>query len=126
MPKRRHSSLLFAPGTNASFTKSSRCSNTDCSRQGIEAPPVQPHLARQVSPMSAVTHVPGPYTVAGRGLLNSFNKKRMGEGLTLPPHPAEFVKTQQMPSPRKRGEGAITAVAGQCRRHSRYCFLTQK
>src|SRR6266545_4754935 len=65
---------------------------------------------RSAAVVAAVVVAPSPRRLRGEGC-STVSTKRMGEGLTLPPHPAELVKTQAMPSPRKRGEGAITDAA---------------
>jgi hypothetical protein len=52
-----------------------------------------------------------PLPACGERATLSHQQSRLGEGLDLAPHPITRLEAQAKPSPRLRGEGAVTALA---------------
>src|SRR6266576_1829205 len=61
MPKRRQTSLMFAPGRHAKRRNSARSDIQVLSLQGIGPPVVTPRQKCYLCPRTPVTYVSGPY-----------------------------------------------------------------
>src|SRR6185369_14358467 len=60
---------------------------------------------------SAPTKLLRPLPASGERACLTVPRKEPGEGQAAPPHPTVFVEQSALPSPPKRGEGALTTAA---------------